>query len=559
MAGHPIAMAMHIHASFSEGTASYEAHLAQARAHGVEVIWWTDHDFRVAAHGHRRAVRFDGESELEGELEWSWSREPEGELAAADAEFGREPRPPDDPGGSLRLRAVGGAGGGALWLRGTAWNWTYSTSLADTTLEFDVLADHAEDGAVFGLEIQSSYHPARAGRPAGQYVVQYRIGGSRGPRHRAEGLLGIVELPASPGQWQRFTVRPVDDVATLWPDLVAVDNSLHQLRVGVIADEGRSGRFVLGRLRFERDRNAGKDGLELRRAVLAEYADDYADITHYESLEVSLVRHLNWFGGTLTIPSLPSPPYRDNDADLAAAMVGYIHDHGGLAQWNHPLDCESPESLARLMIGRDKLGADLVEIGRGRLDEMLWVLDTVARNAIVFTGVGVSDDHAGRDWLDQTSAWITCVYAASTKLNDLLDALRVGAAFFCDPAHWRGELNVLLDGQPAMGAVVVTDADSVPVQLIATEPPASGALEVIVGRVDYAGVDALAPAYESRTVPAAELTAGEYQLSVEVGDGAYVRTQVRDGDGAVVGVSNPLWLLRSAPAGMLDSPRVRGA
>jgi predicted metal-dependent phosphoesterase TrpH len=47
-------MAMHLHGSFSEGTASMDAHLKQAQRLGVDVLWWTDHDFRVAALGYRR-------------------------------------------------------------------------------------------------------------------------------------------------------------------------------------------------------------------------------------------------------------------------------------------------------------------------------------------------------------------------------------------------------------------------------------------------------------------------------------------------------------------------
>jgi hypothetical protein len=59
----PVTMAMHLHGSFSEGTASMDAHLQQAQRLGVDVLWWTDHDFRVAALGYRQAVRFDGPSE----------------------------------------------------------------------------------------------------------------------------------------------------------------------------------------------------------------------------------------------------------------------------------------------------------------------------------------------------------------------------------------------------------------------------------------------------------------------------------------------------------------
>jgi hypothetical protein len=53
-ASDPVSMAMHIHGSFSEGIASMDAHLEQARRHGVDVIWWIDHDFRRTAHGYRQ-------------------------------------------------------------------------------------------------------------------------------------------------------------------------------------------------------------------------------------------------------------------------------------------------------------------------------------------------------------------------------------------------------------------------------------------------------------------------------------------------------------------------
>src|SRR2546430_2284325 len=38
-------MAMHVHSSFSEGTGSMQAQLAEATSAGVDVLWWTDHDW----------------------------------------------------------------------------------------------------------------------------------------------------------------------------------------------------------------------------------------------------------------------------------------------------------------------------------------------------------------------------------------------------------------------------------------------------------------------------------------------------------------------------------
>jgi hypothetical protein len=39
-----VGMAMHIHSSFSEQYASMDAHLLQAQANAVDVLWWTDQD-----------------------------------------------------------------------------------------------------------------------------------------------------------------------------------------------------------------------------------------------------------------------------------------------------------------------------------------------------------------------------------------------------------------------------------------------------------------------------------------------------------------------------------
>ena len=166
----PVSMAPHIHASFSEGVASFGAHLQQARQHGIDVIWWTDHDFRVAAHDHREAVRFEGPKELEGPLEWTWAPRPEGALAATAAEFVDEPHSPGEEGKALRLSATGGPGGGisGTWARrGTSrtarasptpcWSWTSCRR-------------RPPRDAVFVVQLQLSYHAATR-RPARRAVL----------------------------------------------------------------------------------------------------------------------------------------------------------------------------------------------------------------------------------------------------------------------------------------------------------------------------------------------------------------------------------------------------
>ncbi|MFI7600175.1 hypothetical protein [Actinoplanes sp. NPDC049681] len=545
----PVSMAMHIHGPFSEGMASYEAHLQQARQHGVDLVWWTDHDWRIAAHDYRRVVRFDDVTELEKGLAWTWTQRTDGALSIATAGFGD---------GALRLSAVGAAPeGGILWEVGSAWNSTYSTCIADTVLGLDVLPERAGPGAALLLEMRLSYHPARGGRPAGEYILQYRIGAAAEPGYTTTDLLGVVDVPVASGLWNRLTLRLADDIRRLWPDLVAVDNSIRELRVGAAAGAGLEAGFVVDRLTFTRERRAGQAGEDLREEVLANYDQEYADVKHYRAYEISLVRHLNWYGGDETLPAFPSPPERDDDPAATAAMIKFLHAHGGIVCWNHPMDVETRESLAKLMIDRDKLGADLIEIGRDPQEDLLWVYDVAARNALFFTAVGASDDHDGDDWLAQTERFLTYAWAPTRRRGDVLPALRRGAAWFADPLYYRGSLDLQVGDRDAMGAVHLTKAAKVKVDAVATDLPAGSVLEVVTGVTDLAGARRLTPAVKVQRLPAASLASGRYRLTVKPGSGAYVRTQVRLADNRLVAASNPVWFLPKAPPRGIPADRKR--
>jgi hypothetical protein len=50
----------------------------------------------------------------------------------------------------------------------------------------------------------------------------------------------------------------------------------------------------------------------------------------YRAYAVSLVRHLNRYGGDQTLPAFLSPPVRDDDPAATAAMVYFLHAHGGI-------------------------------------------------------------------------------------------------------------------------------------------------------------------------------------------------------------------------------------
>ena len=508
----PVSLAMHLHGSFSEGTASMAAHLDQARRVGVDVLFWTDHDFRVSAQGYRRRLALDGWTSDEDGVRLTWQRRVEGTLSAADVRFG---------GGAGTLAATGT---GTLWLDAEAWNSTYSGSLADTTLTVGLEPGGLGPDGYVAVQLDLSHHPAGGGRAAGRYRLTYRIGLPAGRRARERD--GEVDVPAAAS----VTLRPVADIAALWPDLVAEDNALHRLRVG-LAVRGSGTATVRG---VDLTRARRGDSLALVREVMDRYAGRYPDRRQYAGLEVSLVRHLNWFGGELVMPDYGDrAPVKDDSVPAAAAMVDRIHRQGGLASYNHPL-AGSAAATAEHMVATRALGADLLEVayaGQSTVEGMLHVLDACARNHVFVTGTGVSDDHAGTDWYgNPKSNWVTRVWAASPDLPDLLSALSAGKAWSYRPDGWDGVLRTTAGGVEAAGGVA-TGRQAVTVT--ATDLPRGGALEVVTGRADRGGP---VPAVTTVTVPGG-------RHSVDLEPGRYVRSVVRDAAGRIVGVGNPLWVL----------------
>lgn len=508
----PVSLAMHLHGSFSEGTASMAAHLDQARRVGVDVLFWTDHDFRVSAQGYRRRLALDGWESTEDGVRLTWRRRVEGTLRTADVRFA---------GGAGTLTA---AGAGTLWLDAEAWNSTYSGSLADTTLTVGLEPGGLGPDGYVVVQLDLSHHPASGGRAAGRYRLTYRIGLPAGRRARVRD--GEVDVPAA----ATVVLRPVEDSGALWPDLVAADNALHRLRVG-LAVRGTATATVRG---VDLTRARRGDSLALVRDVMARYAERYPDRRQYAGLEVSLVRHLNWFGGELVMPDYGDrAPVKDDSVPAAAAMVERIHRHGGLASYNHPLGGSVP-ATAEHMVATRALGADLLEVayaGQSTVEGMLHVLDACARNHVFITGTGVSDDHAGTDWYgNPKSNWITRVWADSADLPDLLSALSAGRAWSYRPDGWDGTLRTTAGGVEADGAVA-TGRQAVTVT--ATDLPKDGVLEVVTGRADRGGPR---PAVDT-------VTARGGRHSVDLDPGRYVRAVVRDAAGRIVGVGNPLWVL----------------
>lgn len=551
-----VSMAMHIHSAFSEGTASMDAHLQQATKLGVDVIWWTDHDFRMQALGYRKAVQFEGLNEPENGLTWTWNRITAGQLASSSTAFVTEPHSPDEPGKAMRLQALATTPAwGELLYEGNAWNTTYTTSLAATVLELDVLSEQVGPDAELIVRVLSSYRPATAGRPAGRYTLEYRIGAQEGRWTEDQGLLGVVAIPAT-GAWQRLQLDLQADVAALWPDIVSADSGIYRLRVGVRSRNGAAVAGVLDRLRFNRTRRAGNESVQLQDEMMREYARRYPNVVQFHGTELSLVRHLSSYGGDFTLPDYGDVAPKKNTAVPAAIdMVAFVHAHRGLVTFNHPLeDAPTGAELAKLLIETNALGADMVEVGsKEDFGESVFGYDAAARNGVFVTATGVSDDHGGADWVGQKQRWITSVWSDSTEQAALFSALRAGRAWFWDPQFWRGELDLKVHGSVPMGGVSISPAAQVPVQIDVTELPADAQVVLIVGEVDYAGTTDPTPATTEQLVKLNK--SGQGNVVIPTRSSRYVRVELRKPDGAVIGFSNPVWILKEKPVNAIPAER----
>ncbi len=571
----PVSMAMHVHASFSEGRASMESQLAEAERTGVEVLWWTEHDWRMSAYRYRQAVHFDGLSEDEPNGgTWVWSPTSSGDLRSGGGGIVASPASPLDPHDPGALRVAATSAGAAWATSGFGVRMGGSdnarTSLAGQSLELEVFPERVGADGYVALEIQSSDRPARAGHPRGTYRLSYRFGGPGTPGGRErDGTLGIVTVPVTPGRWNSVVLRPAADMTAIWDGVDGRDAVLFDIEIVAASRREAPAEGFVDYLRFKRSLS-GDQPLGVQRDLMSGYAPQFPAVTQHAGLEVSeLTPHLNWFGGDISLPDYDAiGPLKRSEVGV---MVDMIHAAGGLASYNHPfgVNDRAPRSAADQTALRRKTatrlirtraeGCDLIEVGyrmRGgvTLANHVALLDALARNGVFVTASGVSDNHGGEPWDQQRWNFLTWAWAQGTGQAGLLRALRRGEVFFADQA-FRGAVDLTVDGACPMGSVSVSTDSTRRLTVLATDVPAGGAVQVIQGRVDYAGPNNPDPMNSVQTLPRSNFAIGSHSLTVDNTTSSYVRVVVLDDRGAEMALSNPVWLLRQQPPDRI--PRAR--
>jgi hypothetical protein len=553
-------MAMHVHSCYSEGGsfllggggASMMAQLEQATLDDGDVVWWTEHAWRMQAYGYYDGIAFDG-TEEEGRLAWTLMEE--GDVTEAGHAFVDDPHSPREPGKAMRVSAVGA---GPDWGAALAWadagNSFYSTNLSDTTMTIDVLAERVDVDAELVVQVETSYRPATAGRPAGVYVLEYRVG-THASTGRDTPLTGVVTVAATSG-WQTLTLRPLDDIRVFWPDLVAEDSGLARLRFGVRVRNGAAGAAVFDHLRITRTRDMLEWPVRTQRALMRRLAARYPAVTQIQAAEVSMVRHLNVYMEDFELypyPPTATAPILDGSVAAAEHMVQWYHDRGALVQYNHP-----PIDPVELVETR-ALGADLIEVADAKGDvsvttDRMRLFDVAARNAVFLTATSQIDNHEGRDWAGLPHLYLTSVWATAVELAPLLAALAGGDTWCHHQGRWpTGRLDLMVRGRRAMGKVVRTAARVVAVDVLAENLPPGSRVEVVVGACDRTG--ATEPSLARTPYPAASLRRSRVRCRVERKEGRYLRVEVYDASDVLIGYGNPVWLMEGGYPGPVPGAR----
>jgi hypothetical protein len=291
----------------------------------------------------------------------------------------------------------------------------------------------------------------------------------------------------------------------------------------------------------------------------------------FPSIEIGRSVHLNGYPASQFIPdqALNTPATLD---EFYRRAVAEIHDRGGLLSWNHPFGAEigAPLSAAEQatkrrrvfdsMLSKGLYGADIIEVGyavRGQVDTAahlaLW--DTFSRRARPLTGNGVNDDHDAVAWGTLANGFSTGIWSGTTDHASLMAGLRSGRAFTAHTGRFRAAvLDLLVDGAVPMGSMTVSGAVSRRLEIQAANLPSNSRVALVAGPVDYTGRDPATTVLES--IPASSFgSSAIVSRSIDTSRSCFVRTQVHDSTGGIIGVSNPVWLLREVPPGGIPAAR----
>ncbi len=590
-------VAMHVHASFSEGDGSFEWHTQKGREVGMDAIWWSEHDWR-ATH-------------------WQYTKEHTFESSVYEGFFARWAEPDEAYPGHSRFWALSGPqisyssaivdslaieGSKSFMISATdAFNSTTFRSVkwlqAGTNkqsqyplasrfhLRFAVFPEVLQpDSSRFVLEATLSLHPE------GYHALRYVLGSMDG-----EGPAS-TSLPYTLGTWNVYTLDLTGDaIAKLTKggadSLRAEDNSLFMLRASLEARWGSQVKVFLDDFRFLPDSTQTESDVLAKQEQFVQYYEaqtpELRQIVGSEFSRYFVQPHLNVF--------TPTPMMIDYGSYTSSDPIDYaveqVHAAGGAISYNHMfgtgiygnLSETAEQKAARVLAMKQHLiprrihGVDLLEVGyRWRegivLEDHLDTWDTMTANGIFVTGNGVSDTHGTfpfNGWGPwQPSAtfennFATWFWASELSETALIQSMVSGRAFFGDPYAFQGTVDLATGEGFPMGRVLVTDRDSHGVLVSVEGVGDSAEVRLLQGEIETSGDMVTTVNWIRDELLDGTIESGTFSdsVTVETELSSFVRIEAKSGTGgpgSLWAYSNPIHFLREIPSAGLRVPRVGG-
>lgn len=566
-------LAMHVHGSWSEGMQSWQQACASAAAIGIDVLYFTDHNFRARA--------LDYMTHLSG----AWIPSTTGPIGAHVATLSSA--------GKMRLMATAAAARPASQLMTIEQDTNASNRLRtgisgqSMTVTFGNVMMDAQ--SLFEVEIGLSSRPAIAGRPAGQYFLRYRFFGATGSTSKSYstatgGLVGIVNMPRI-SSGSKVTIVPETDIAALWPDIHPQDNGFYSLAFLATTGPTKSSIIdvTLAGVTFVRTENDAASVIAKQQSLIAAYAAQYPRVRAFLSEEVSLgpatIPHCNVFGAAPKFDDMATvtpgnfPDYYSSYITAAQALTAA--NTKGYVTWNHPYGFSAAGSMPDPIATRRALftsqltdpiapflGALGLEVGYAARGGMpfqshldLW--DTFTRHGVWLTGTGANDEHNLSDWGGLTNGFFTGVFSSDNSEQAIAASLRRGNAFTAHPGKWPGALlSMDVDNVP-MGGVHIGPPATRKAVITAENLPSGCRLQLLASPVDFTGVDPATRLVGEWT--AAQLgPRGSGTISAELSQSgpAFYRTQVVLANGVPIATGNPCAFLAAQPPRGVPSERL---
>jgi hypothetical protein len=567
----PVNIAMHVHASWSEGDASWDTQYASAVENGIQVMYMTDHNHRVRATGYLTS--------LSGDFITTTSGGPYSDHVASLSD------------GSMRLMLKASSSNPSAEMMtmdpGSTARDQLRTGMAGQSLTITYGKVVLPSGGMHEVVINLSTRPATGGRPAGTYLLRYRFMPDVTKQTYStsgQGLIGLINMP-SIDSGSVVTLTPENDIAAIWPDILTLDNGFNDLAFGITtgAEVGSVTDITIASVSFSRTEANAAAAIANQKAIIEAYAARYPALMAIMSEEVSapdgaVVPHCNVFGAAPKFDSMEGitannfRSYYLNYIEQAQAMV---HGQAGFITWNHPYGFSfgGPEDPDPATVRRNLfttqindpvapwLGAMGLEIGyifRGGMpiQEHIDLWDTMTRHGVWLTGTGANDMHNTAVWSGLANGFFTGVFPTAVTDQAIAAGLRSGNAFTAHPGQWPGaSLSMEVDTVP-MGGILLGSSNSRTATITLAGIPDGFTLQLLSSPVDYQGVDpqtSIVTEWTSRQVGSG--ASRTVSAPVTQSKSSFFRAQVVNNHGVPIATGNPCIFLTSEPPGGIPVDR----